>query len=321
MSDEPLFTLRELADRLELPESTVRYYRDAFLDHIPSVGTGRRRRYPPAALAVLRSIAEGYASGLPRTEVLRHIDGAAPAAEPVRGTASPASKGGRRPPVAETTEVTNLDLLAAIVDGEREQREALWQMAQEIVRLTGVLESQEKVLNEISDHTGFSLRAPEPPPALGAHFGPPALSGGPDLGATTAMAPPPPPPAPPPPPPPPPSPPPPAAPALSAAAASAGLAMPPWLQDLAPPAAPASAPEGIDTPPPPTSSAAPFGGPDIDRLRQELESERALVERLREAKLKLEQRAADAEGELADQRGRRRGSVLGRLLKSDRDQQ
>jgi len=316
MSDEPLFTLRELADQLELPESTVRYYRDAFLDHIPSVGTGRRRRYPPAALAVLRSIAEGYASGLPRTEVQRHIDGAAPAAEPVRGTTSPTPKGGRRPPVSETTEVTNLDLLAAIVDGEREQREALWQMAQEVVRLTQVLGDQEKVLNEISDHTGFSLRAPAPPPALGGHFGPPALSGGPDVGATTAMAPPPPPPAPPPPPPPPP-----AAPVPSVAAASPGLAMPPWLQDLAPPAAPATAPESIEPPPPLTPPASPFGGPDIDRLRQELESERALVERLREAKLKLEQRAADAEGELADQRGRRRGSVLGRLLKSDRDQQ
>ena len=65
MPDEPLFTLRELADQLSLPESTVRYYRDAFLDHIPSVGTGRRRRYPPAALAVLRSIAKGYGAGLP----------------------------------------------------------------------------------------------------------------------------------------------------------------------------------------------------------------------------------------------------------------
>jgi DNA-binding transcriptional MerR regulator len=80
MSEEPLFTLRELADRLSLPESTVRYYRDAFLDHIPSVGTGRRRRYPEPALAVLRTIARGYASGRTRAEILGLVEGVAPIA-------------------------------------------------------------------------------------------------------------------------------------------------------------------------------------------------------------------------------------------------
>jgi hypothetical protein len=54
----------------------------------------------------------------------------------------------------------------------------------------------------------------------------------------------------------------------------------------------------------------------MDRLRQELESERQLVERLREAKLKLEHRVSDAEAELEERRPRRR-SVLGRLLKPD----
>jgi len=302
MSDEPLFTLRELADQLELPESTVRYYRDAFLDHIPSVGTGRRRRDPPAALAVLRSIANGYSTGLPRNEVLRHLDGAAPAAEPVRR--APPPKGSRRPPVAETTEVTNLDLLAAIVDGEREQREALWQMAQEIVRLTGVLENQEKVLGELSEHTGLALPAGEPAPVFSR---PPALGvGAPDMAPpepripdfpSLSTAPSPPPPAAPPP----------------------GGAMPPWLQDLAPPPAAVlvTGLEALEPPPMPEPAPAPsFASPDIERLRQELESERAMVERLREAKLKLEQRAADAEVALAEQKGRRR-SMLGRLLKSD----
>lgn len=312
MSDEPLYTLRELADQLDLPESTVRYYRDAFLDHIPSVGTGRRRRYPPAALAVLRSIANGYATGLPRNEVLRQVDGAAPASEPVRRAPPHAQKSGRRPPVAETTEVTNLDLLAAIVDGEREQREALWQMAQEVLRLTQVLENQEKVLTEISDHTGTSLRAPEPQPVLPSPFSrPPALGdGGQDATATLAMSA------------PASQPSAPAFPSLSTAPPPPPpeAAMPPWLQDLAPP--PAGIVSFAETPePPPAERSAPpaFPGTDIERLRQELESERALVDRLREAKLKLEQRTADAEGALADQKGRRRLSMLGRLLKTDRD--
>jgi len=101
-------------------------------------------------------------------------------------------------------------------------------------------------------------------------------------------------------------------------------AMPTWLQDLAPPPAAVAAvlepqPEPEPPPAPVPPAAGPFATPDIDRLRQELEAERALVDRLREAKLKLEQRTTDAEDALAEQRGRRRGSVISRLLKSDRD--
>jgi DNA-binding transcriptional MerR regulator len=297
MPDEPLFTLRELADQLSLPESTVRYYRDAFLDHIPSVGTGRRRRYPPAALAVLRSIAKGYSGGLAHAEILSRMEGppAAHAAEPVSGAPKPR----RRSAASETAEVTNLDLLAAIVDGEREQREALWQMAQEIVRLTGVLENQEKVLTEIGEHTGFTIGAGEPHPFLAADLAAP-----PALGRGAAEAP------------------------LSASFSPAPASEPPG--ELRP--APASAPSWTLDPTPRTVSApapspesAPrpaFGTGDpteIERLRQELDSERQLVDRLRESKLKLEQRTAEAEGAVEENRVKRRSSVLGRFLKSDRD--
>ena len=301
MSDEPLFTLRELADQLALPESTVRYYRDAFLDHIPSVGTGRRRRYPPAALAVLRSIAKGYSSGLSHAEILGRLDGppAAPAAEPVAG----ASKPRRRSAASETAEVTNLDLLAAIVDGEREQREALWQMAQEIVRLTGVLESQEKVLTEIGEHTGFALGAGEPHAFLGADLSaPPALGRGvaeAPLAASFAPAP-----APVPAPEPPSEP------------RAASAPTPAWILDTSP--RPASAPAApLESAPRPSSGAA--DPSEIERLRHELDSERQLVDRLREAKLKLEQRTTEAEGAVEENRVRRRSSVLGRFLKADRD--
>jgi DNA-binding transcriptional MerR regulator len=291
MSDEPLFTLRELAGRLSLPESTVRYYRDAFLDHIPSVGTGRRRRYPEPALAVLRTIARGYASGRTRTEILGLLEGVAPiaAAEAV----APPLKQARRARAHDTTEVTNLDLLAAIVDGEREQREALWQMAQEIVRLTQVLETQEKVLGEISEHTGMPLSAPEPRSYLAAEAETP-----PALGRGSAPEP------------------------LSYLAGDVGR--PPALgQGSAPepePAPPsATATEQVPLAPPPPAAALPAEPSDIERLREELGAERALVDRLREAKLKLERRTTEAEEAIAETRARQRTSVLGRLLKSDRN--
>jgi DNA-binding transcriptional MerR regulator len=294
MTDEPLLTLKQVAEKLHLPESTVRYYRDAFLDHIPSVGTGRRRRYPPAAVAVLRTIAEGYAAGRSHAAILGTLEGATPrtASQPIEepGTDESASAG-----------VSNLELLAAIVDGEREQRDALWQMAKEIVRLTDVLEGQEKVLTEIADHAGVR-------PALAAAQPLRALGEGPSATIADAPPPPPPPPAPaqavpppPPPPPPPPrveAPPPPGVPPVSAAGVVAS----------APPqAAPAAA-----APAHPAEPGAPSS--EMERLRAELESERELVERLREAKLKLEHRVTDAEAKLEERQPRKRPSLVDRLL-------
>jgi len=250
MTDETLLTLRQLAEQLSLPESTVRYYRDAFLDHIPSVGLGRRRRYPPLAADVLRVIASSYAAGQSRAEIVAafHADGRTPVT----------MRAGKAAHARSVDDVSNLDLLAAILDGEREQRDALWQMAKEIVRLTGILEGQDAVLTEIADRAGVAVEGR-------------ALPGG-------SRA------------------------ALSAPAAAAE-----------PPAAPV--PSSTSSPSSPSFPSFPSPAGDMDRLRAELEAERELVERLREAKKQLEHRATDAEAELEETR--RRPSVLRRLFGGD----
>jgi len=284
MADEPLLTVRQVADELGLPESTVRYYRDAFLEHIPVVGMGRRRRYPPPAVAVLRAVAQGYAEGRTYRQILAGLDGSGGADAPAAAPSVPprARRGNGR-----LDEVTNLELLAAIVDGEREQRDALWQMAGEIVRLTGVLESQERALAEIAGHAGLPA-----PPAL-ARPGRPALGDG--------------------------------APRPAAAGAASGSAPPSGDAAAAPEDArpvplfgrtPLPLEERPPSPPPgPAGEAAANAvlASELERLRDALESERELVERLREAKLRLEQRATGAEAELEERR--RKGSVLGRILK------
>src|SRR3954468_4586199 len=108
MADDPLFTLKQLADELRLPESTVRYYRDSFLDHIPSVGTGRRRRYPAQAIAVLRVIARQYAAGKSRAEIVAAIDDGGQGSRPAVSVTAAAA-----PKPRSLEEVSNLDLLAA----------------------------------------------------------------------------------------------------------------------------------------------------------------------------------------------------------------
>jgi len=56
-------TIISIAKELGLPESTVRFYRDKFLEYIPFEGKGRKRRYGPDALSVLRFIASSIRSG------------------------------------------------------------------------------------------------------------------------------------------------------------------------------------------------------------------------------------------------------------------
>src|SRR5262245_52519518 len=74
----PGFTIRDIARELNLPESTIRYYRDAFALYLPAWGMGRRRRYPPESLELLRLIADGYAQNQSREEIEARVQEAAP---------------------------------------------------------------------------------------------------------------------------------------------------------------------------------------------------------------------------------------------------
>ncbi len=53
-----LLTLKQIAQQLELAESTARYFRDKWPEYIPTVKVGRRTYYQPEAVEVLRVIAE-----------------------------------------------------------------------------------------------------------------------------------------------------------------------------------------------------------------------------------------------------------------------
>jgi DNA-binding transcriptional MerR regulator len=152
MSETPLYTLRQIARLLSLPESTVRYYRDAFTEHIATVGTGRRRRYPEDALATLRSIADGYAKGRTREEIDAELFG---------GSASTRAR-----PQSRMSALQSEELLATVLDGERERREAMWQMARELVRLGEAVERQHHMLGELAEQlaqqAGRTLPAGQP---------------------------------------------------------------------------------------------------------------------------------------------------------------
>lgn len=153
MADSRLYTIRDVARELALPESTVRYYRNAFAAYLPSVGTGRRRRYPAEAIPLLRLVAEGYAQNRPRAEIEQAVS------ESLGASGAPG-----QPATAVATrsfggEGHRDELLATILDGERERREVMWQMARELVRLGEAIERQHVILTKLSEQVAASERA------------------------------------------------------------------------------------------------------------------------------------------------------------------
>jgi DNA-binding transcriptional MerR regulator len=152
MHDGRLFTIRDIARELGLPESTVRYYRDAFEEYLPTVGTGRRRRYPTETIPLLRLIAEGFAHNRARSEIERTVNevprsdtGVTLATSPVRASLD--------------VETPRNELLATVLDGERERREVMWQMARELVRLGEAIERQQMLLASLVERVAAASRA------------------------------------------------------------------------------------------------------------------------------------------------------------------
>ncbi|RQD65596.1 MAG: MerR family transcriptional regulator [Desulfonatronovibrio sp. MSAO_Bac4] len=68
MSQE-LLTIKEIARRLGLPESNIRYYRDKYEKYLPSVGSGRKKRFKPQAVDVFKTVVQGLEEGLSSREI------------------------------------------------------------------------------------------------------------------------------------------------------------------------------------------------------------------------------------------------------------
>ena len=70
MTENPLYTLIEIAEKTGINATTLSRYATLYADRIPCEGEGRKRRYPPEAIAVFRQLREEGLSrkGRPRKE-------------------------------------------------------------------------------------------------------------------------------------------------------------------------------------------------------------------------------------------------------------
>jgi DNA-binding transcriptional MerR regulator len=70
---EEYLTIKEIARRLEVPESNIRYYRDRFQEFLPAVGQGRKKRYKAQALEVFKYIVQAYQNDLSTEQISQKL--------------------------------------------------------------------------------------------------------------------------------------------------------------------------------------------------------------------------------------------------------
>ncbi len=114
MPDTRLYSIAAMARLLDVPESTLHYWKNRFHDHLPSLGQGRGRRFRPEALEIFRVIAAGLARGLSVDEVKADLAGRFPVNVPVGSPPTRARPG----PAAEFAYGPGLEEVAAVFGRE-----------------------------------------------------------------------------------------------------------------------------------------------------------------------------------------------------------
>ncbi len=93
MAENRLYSVAAIAKLLDVPESTLHYWKNRFDDVLPSLGRGRNKRFRPEAVDIFRTIGRLLGQGLSaadvRTELARqypvnavHEPATSPAIEP-----------------------------------------------------------------------------------------------------------------------------------------------------------------------------------------------------------------------------------------------
>ncbi len=135
-----LLTLKEIAKELEVPESSLRKYREIFSPFIPSVGTGRSRRYRAEAKEVLKDIREMREEmHMPWDAISEQlgekypIDGTPPQDDMRQQCPPPFTPQAQQPPVANQQDAMQFPLPAP----QQNMQQSLQQQQQSVATMAG----------------------------------------------------------------------------------------------------------------------------------------------------------------------------------------
>ncbi|WP_338668479.1 MerR family transcriptional regulator [Pseudodesulfovibrio methanolicus] len=90
MTGKKVLSVAEIARELDLPESTVHYWKNRFAQHLPSVGRGRQKRFKPEAVEIFATISRLLKEGHTARDVMDRLS----QDYPLQADAVPATSGG-----------------------------------------------------------------------------------------------------------------------------------------------------------------------------------------------------------------------------------
>jgi len=124
MTGKKVLSVAEIARELELPESTVHYWKNRFAQHLPSVGRGRQKRFRPEAVEVFAAISRLLKQGHTARDVMDQLAHS----YPLQADAMPASAEAPAPmpvngpsmePVMKMAAAIGMEIAKSVGDGIR----------------------------------------------------------------------------------------------------------------------------------------------------------------------------------------------------------
>ncbi|XXJ21342.1 MerR family transcriptional regulator [Desulfovibrio caledoniensis] len=114
MTGKKVLSVAEIARELDLPESTVHYWKNRFAQHLPSVGRGRQKRFKPEAVEIFANISRLLKEGHTARDVMDRLS----QEYPLQADAVPASTGGGGAPVQAVGSMDQVMTMAAAIGME-----------------------------------------------------------------------------------------------------------------------------------------------------------------------------------------------------------
>jgi len=114
MTGKKVLSVAEIARELDLPESTVHYWKNRFAQHLPSVGRGRQKRFKPEAVEIFATISRLLKEGHTARDVMDRLS----QDYPLQADAVPATSGGGQPSLQTAGSMDQVMTMAAAIGME-----------------------------------------------------------------------------------------------------------------------------------------------------------------------------------------------------------
>jgi DNA-binding transcriptional MerR regulator len=114
MTGKKVLSVAEIARELDLPESTVHYWKNRFAQHLPSVGRGRQKRFKPEAVEIFANISRLLKEGHTARDVMDRLS----QDYPLQADAVPATSGSGQPNLQAVGSMDQVMTMAAAIGME-----------------------------------------------------------------------------------------------------------------------------------------------------------------------------------------------------------